>query len=332
MQQRNVLGSELIRLLVRPADRLLPIGVLREPWRRPGPARRVLPGHERVPGVLRHPRQRPRDADAAVRVPRSPARRPVVRVRGPLGRGAGRPATPARSCSRARTSRPSSTSTSTTSAPTPSRPDPGSASAAEEGAPGARVRRRRPGPASSAAWPRAPSRRSPAAPRSGGACRRRPRTPARRRSTSSAGGCRVEQAPDREGDAQVVDHRRPPEQRRPAQGDRRGAGDGVVDRLAGLHAHLRPHAARPASARSPGPGPGNRGGRPAAGGRSGRRAGRPSTRRARGPATRSRGRRRAGATGANFGAAMAPSSTRLRGRRAGGRRRCSPRAPATTPR
>ena len=49
--QRNVLGGELMPCSHRPAHRLLPHGVLREPRRRPGHARRVLPGDRRVPRV-----------------------------------------------------------------------------------------------------------------------------------------------------------------------------------------------------------------------------------------------------------------------------------------
>ena len=75
-------------VLDRPPDRLLPHGVLREPRRRPWPPRRVLPGDRRVPRVLGRGRQRPVDADAAVRLPGPARRRPVVRLRRPLGRGA----------------------------------------------------------------------------------------------------------------------------------------------------------------------------------------------------------------------------------------------------
>ena len=42
------------------------------------------------------------------------------------------------------------------------------------------------------------------------------------------GRCGVEESPDRERDAQIVDHRCPPVQRCPAHPDRRATGDGVV--------------------------------------------------------------------------------------------------------
>ena len=45
---------------------------------------------------------------------------------------------------------------------------------------------------------------------------------------SSAGGLRVEIAPDREGDAEVVDDGRPAEQRGPPEGDAEAALDDVV--------------------------------------------------------------------------------------------------------
>ena len=56
---------------------------------------------------------------------------------------------------------------------------------------------------------------------------------------------RVEEAPDRERDAQVVDHRSPPVQRCPAHRDRCAPGDGVVDALGVGQHQLRAQARTP---------------------------------------------------------------------------------------
>ena len=190
MQQRNVLGDELRPCSMDPLTGLLPHRVLREPRRRPRHARRVLPGDRRVPRVLRRGRQRP--VARRCRSTGSPgsARRPVVRVRRPLGRGAGeRGGLPGRAREHAhvgarvrRPRRPQGPRRRRRAGRRAGQTSRGRA------APVGRVGRSRPGRGCGAASPRAPSRRAPAARRSGAACWPTPSNSGRRSSTSSAGG------------------------------------------------------------------------------------------------------------------------------------------------
>ena len=74
-------------LLARPVDGLLSQRLLRHRRRRPRCPRRVRARHGRVPRVQQGRRQRPLDAATGVRVRGLAARRPVVPLRRPLGRG-----------------------------------------------------------------------------------------------------------------------------------------------------------------------------------------------------------------------------------------------------
>ena len=101
-------------MLGRPGDGLLPRRLLPHRGRRPRLPRRVR-GHDRgVPVVLGRGRQRPRDAAAAVDVPRPAAGRPLASSRR-AGRRRWRPGSLRRSSSRRRTRRRSSSSRSPTS-------------------------------------------------------------------------------------------------------------------------------------------------------------------------------------------------------------------------
>ena len=119
----------------------------------------------------------------------------------------------------------------------------------------------------------------------------------------------VEEAPDREGDAQVGHHGRPPVQRGAAHGDRRAARQGVLGGLARLAPDLGPQPLGQARWRSPGRVPGSRVGVRRAGAPGPRPDDRRARRRAHGPVTRSRGPGRAGSPVRTSGRPSARSVT-----------------------
>ena len=236
MNQRNVLGTELVPCSMDPLTGYYRNGCCENRGDDPGHARRVLPRDRRVPRVLRRRRQRPRHADAAVRVRRAAARATSGACARPAGPRRWRPARRARSCWRARTCRPSSTSTSTTSGPTPST---SSRSAPEQVAPAA------PGRPSATCVGRHAQRRlrhrvDERAQLVVVVERRwpRPRTARRRSSTSSAGGVgsRNPQIVNAMRRSWITGARPNSDARRRAIAVH--AGDGVVDALARLRVHL----------------------------------------------------------------------------------------------
>ena len=89
MQQRNVLGDELIPCSMDPLTGYYRSGCCENRGDDPGMHVVCCQVTEEFLEFSVEPRQRPVDADAAVRLPRPAPRRPVVRVRGALGRGAG---------------------------------------------------------------------------------------------------------------------------------------------------------------------------------------------------------------------------------------------------
>ena len=84
MPDRNVLGRPARVLRHRPPDRLLPRRLLQHRARGPRQPHDLRRRDRGVPRAPARDRQRPLDADAAVRLPRPRARRPLVRHRGEL--------------------------------------------------------------------------------------------------------------------------------------------------------------------------------------------------------------------------------------------------------